>query len=37
MVKTIKQAILKAQKRKALKEWMEWKQTKILNLEYIGK
>jgi ADP-dependent phosphofructokinase/glucokinase len=37
MVKLIKKAIEKARKRAKLKAHMEWKQTKILNLDYIGK
>ena len=37
MNKKIKKAIQRAQKRAKLKSHMEWKKTKILNLEYIGR
>lgn len=41
MVKKIKEKILKAQKKayikRKLKTHIEWKQTKFLNLEYIGR
>jgi len=37
MINKIKKQIKKVQKKKQLRAWMEWKQTKILDIEYIGK
>ena len=37
MLRANKKEIKKAIKRKKLRTHMEWKKTKILNLEYIGR